>query len=79
MHGSRDLEALASNLRYRDPEAVAHFVAKEKKEMTEIVREIEVPGPSFQSERVREKRAMDAPIEQWIFAASDVGTKVWRS
>ena len=58
----------------RDSEAaeLAAKIEKEKKEMQEIVREIEVPGPSFQSEKRREKRPMDAPIEKWIFAADDV-------
>jgi len=78
MYGSRDHEAIASHIPLRSTETVAHFIRKEKKEMQEIVREIEVPGPSFETEQLKEKREMDAPIEKWIFAAKNVshGTKM---
>ena len=93
MYGSRDHEAIASHIPLRSTETVAHFIRKEKKEMQEIVREIEgmrnkrslnltmdywllfsstVPGPSFETEKLKEKREMDAPIEKWIFAAENV-------
>ena len=41
MYGSRDHEAIASHIPLRSTETVAHFIRKEKKEMQEIVREIE--------------------------------------
>ena len=41
MYRSRDHEAIASHIPLRSTETVAHFIRKEKKEMQEIVREIE--------------------------------------
>jgi len=76
--GSRDLDALAEWVPHRTPEGVGFYINKEKKDMQMIEREIEVPGPSFQSEVRREKRSMDAPIEKWIFKVEDdtpLGTK----